>query len=170
MIVVQMHGEPGSGKSTLAKGIGRKLPAVVIDKDGIASAMVELGVEMNTASRAAYQAMYNLAGDMLAADYSVVLDSPCYYPIIEATGRDLAERYSARWAMVECVCPPEVVVERLRLRAARAGQPLERIVGLREGAYEPTCPRLTLDTTQPAEALVAEAVSYLRGELLAWHA
>ena len=33
-----MHGDPGSGKSTLARALGRTLPAVVIDKDVIASA------------------------------------------------------------------------------------------------------------------------------------
>jgi hypothetical protein len=40
MIVVQMHGDPGSGKSTLARAIGRELPAIVIDKDAISSALL----------------------------------------------------------------------------------------------------------------------------------
>jgi predicted kinase len=162
MMVVQMHGEPGSGKSTLARAIGRELPALVIDKDSIASAMIRSGVAPLIASGAAYEAMRGLAADFLGAGHSVVLDSPCYWPQIEHEGRALAARFGADWAMVELQCPATEVERRLAARPAREGQPVNRdSIAPRPGMYNVSCERLVLDSARDIEEMAAEACHYL---------
>ncbi|MEO9256500.1 MAG: ATP-binding protein [Tepidiformaceae bacterium] len=162
MNVVQMHGEPGSGKSTLARAMGQALPAIVIDKDSIASAMIRSGIDRLAASGAAYEAMRGLAADFLRAGHSVVLDSPCYWPEIEERGRALAQEFGAGWAMVEVHCSVEQVECRLVARAPREGQPTNRdSVTPRQGMYSVSCERLVLDSTRSVAEMVEEAVTYV---------
>ncbi len=159
-----MHGEPGSGKSTLARAIGQMLPAVVIDKDAISSALLRSGIEPSLAGPASYETMRALAGDLLEAGHSVVLDSPCGWSSIEENGRSLAARFGAAWAMVETDCPETVIDARLASRTALASQPRQRENWYaRPGSERPTCERLVLNSTRPLDDLVGEAVRYLRG-------
>ena len=163
MMVVQMHGEPGSGKSTSARAIGRALPAVVVDKDSIASVLLGAGMAPLVASGTAYDVMRSIGADLLAAGHHLVLDSPCYWPQIEEQGRALAARFGARWLMVECRCAADEVERRLATRGAKAGQPTTRdSVTPRPGMYAVSCERLVLDSSRPLEESVSEAVAYLR--------
>jgi predicted kinase len=160
--VVQMHGEPGSGKSTLARALGRALPAVVIDKDVLKSALLDSGVPEAVAGPASYDALFSLAGALLAQGYNVVLDSPCGWPSIEQRGRALAAEYGARWSMVECGCPDDVLDRRLEARRGLSSQPrMRQDWYLRPGSRRPTCERLVLDSTKSVEELATEAVRYL---------
>jgi len=162
-MLIQMHGDPGSGKSTLAKAIGRRSPAMVIDKDAIKSALLHSGIEEATAGAAAYEVLRELAADFLEAGHSVVMDSPCGWPIIEERGRALAARLGVPWLMVEVTCPVEVIDARLANRTARRSNPtMRQDWNARPGTYQPTCERLVLDGTRPIEELVEQALAYLR--------
>lgn len=163
MIVIQMHGEPGSGKSTFARALGLRLPAVVLDKDVITSALLRAGVDPSTAGGASYESMRGLAARLLDDGHSVILDSPCFWPQIESATKELAASCGAPWAMIECVCPPRLVEARLASRERLDSQPTVRGAGAgRQGMYLPDCERLVLETTQPVETLVGLALDYLR--------
>lgn len=165
MMLVQMHGDPGSGKSTLAKAIGRALPAIVIDKDAIKSPMLEGGIDGQLAGGVAHDILRELAADFIEAGHSVVMDSPCGWPIIEERGRALAARLSVPWLMVELTCPADVIDARLASRVTRLSNPTTRQNwDARPGTYRPSCERLVLDGTMPTEDLVEEALLYLRAE------
>ncbi|MGB4861725.1 MAG: AAA family ATPase [Tepidiformaceae bacterium] len=161
LVLVQMHGHPGSGKSTVARALGRALPAVVIDKDVIASALIRHGIPYGEAGAPSYQVMYAQAERFLANGHSVVFDSPCFWPMIEQTTRRVAADAGADWAMVECRCPDELRDERLATRERLESNPEARDLGpLRPGMYHPDCKRLVLDTSRPVGELVAEALAY----------
>ena len=166
MILVQMHGDPGSGKSTLARGIGAALPAIVVDKDAISSALIRAGVDRTLAGPAAYEAMRALARDFLAAGHAVVLDSPCAWPSIEASGRALAEQHGVPWALIELECPVDMVDARLAARPESESQPRRREDWYsRPGTARPNCDRLVLDGTAALGELVAASINYLRNGL-----
>jgi predicted kinase len=155
-----MHGEPGSGKSTLARALGRALPAVVIDKDVIHSALLRAGVDPTVAGGASYESMRALARPLLEDGRSIIFDSPCFWPQIETDGRAIAADFGAPWMMIECVCPSDLVEHRLATRERLESNPLQRGAGAgRPGMYVPACERLALDTRRPVEELVAEALT-----------
>ena len=162
LVLVQMHGHPGSGKSAVARELGRALPAVVIDKDVISSALLRSGVAREDVGRLSYQVMYAQAARFLRDGHSVVFDSPCFWPIIEQHTRRIASAASAAWCMVETQCSDEVRDERLAMRDRLESNPAARDLGpMSAGMYHPQCERLILDTSQPLADVVAGAEQYV---------
>lgn len=163
-IVVQMHGEPGSGKSTLASAIGRKLDAVVLDKDVIKAALMRSGIEKTEAASGAYEVYFAQAQALVEQGRSLVLDNPVFWPLVEQRWLAVARHASSPAILIECVCSDRDELERrLKTRVALESQPrvpldLLRHPGAGATAFEP---RLTLDTTRPLAGLVTEAVAYV---------
>ena len=162
MIVLQMHGEPGSGKSTLARAVGRALPAVVLDKDIIGAALMEEGLPFAEVGKLSYAVIWRQLDDFLRQGLNVIIDSPCFWPIIEERGRRAAARFGAHYHMVECQCAAPEIERRLANRANLPTQPGVRGAGAgRPGMYSPSCERLILDASQPIELMAASVVAYL---------
>lgn len=164
LVVVQMHGEPGSGKSKLARALGAELGAVVVDKDILATGPIRGGVSFENAGAIAYETLWLLLPSLLEQGFSVVVDSPCYWPAIEETGRAFAARFGAGYLMIECRCPAEVVESRLATRERLESNPATRGAGVgRPGQYTPSCERLIVDTTKPLNGLLLAALEYFQG-------
>ena len=89
-ILVQMHGEPGSGKTTLATALAPRIPAIHIDKDVIMTAMIRSRLPREVAGPVSYETIWEFAGSLLSQGYSVIVDSPAYWPQIEGRGRGVA--------------------------------------------------------------------------------
>lgn len=174
--LLQMAGGPGSGKSTLARAVGAKVSAVVIDIDVVKSAILDAGAGWELASRAAYGALFALAGDQLSQGRRVIIDSACHYPEIVDQGIDAARAHGVRYAFVECRCAdPDLIparlgaahrrrshwqgVERPPHDAERAGGAMAR-PGLRV-TIRPPASVLEVDTTRPLADCVAEVIAFL---------
>jgi predicted kinase len=161
-MLLQMHGEPGSGKTTLAAALAPLLPAIHLDKDIISSALMRGGIAAEVQGPGAYETLRSIAASLLAQGHSVLLDSPCYWPGIEETGRALAARFGVPWFMIECQAPATAVEQRLASRPRVESNPTRRGAGAgRPGMYTASCERLILDTTRPIGSLVAESLAYL---------
>jgi predicted kinase len=165
-VLVQMHGVPGSGKSTLARSLGTEIGAVVVDKDALTTGAIRAGVPISEAGKVAYEAAWLLLPSLLAQGFSVVHDSPCFWPNIEEQGRRIATESGAPYAMVECRCEDLAELDRrLASRERVESNPTARGAGAgRPGMYEPSCERLIVDGTRPLSDLVREAVAYLSRE------
>jgi predicted kinase len=162
-VVVQMHGEPGSGKSTIAREIGRRLGAVVLDKDVVKDALMRsTGLDIWEAGPAAYEVFYAVARGIVAQEHSVILDSPASWPIVHRRSREVADEVGAAYVMIECVCPDrDMLIERLTTRDAMISQPRAPLAQRPDGVAEPACERLVLDTTRPLAEIVDEAMAYV---------
>ena len=166
LVLIQMHGPPGSGKSTLARALGHALPAVVIDKDLIASALIRHGVPYADAGAPSYQVMYAQAARFLEDGQSVVFDSPCFWPRIEQTTRRIAANAGARWVMIETACAEDLRDARLANRERLESNPAARDTGpMREGMYLPKCERVTVDTASPLDRCLEAALSGIAASL-----
>ncbi|HEX5478094.1 MAG TPA: ATP-binding protein [Dehalococcoidia bacterium] len=159
-----MHGEPGSGKSTVACELGRRLGAVVLDKDVIKSALLSAGIEGAAASRGAYEVYFELARSLVAQGHAVVLDNPVFWPRVEERWLATAALAGSPAILIECVCADrDELRRRLASRTVMASQPREPLDLTRHEGAAPTRfePRLVLDTTRALEDVVEQALAYV---------
>ena len=165
--LLQMHGESGAGKSTLALAVGRATGAVVLDKDRIKGPLIEGGLDDTLAGGLTYDTVWLLLQSFLEQGFSVVLDSPAFWPGIPERGRALAGEAEAEYHIVEVRCADAVEQERrLTSRMRFAAQPANRaalaIALARPGLVrELTEPHLTVDTTRPLGVCLDEVLRYI---------
>jgi predicted kinase len=96
--------------------------AAVVDLDVIKTSALESGVPWQQAGMTAYETIYALAADNLAA-VDVIVDAPSYYPELPERLRAIADAAGAAHVFVECVCSDlETVDQRLRARTRLRSQ------------------------------------------------
>ena len=165
LTLVLMAGVTGTGKSTLASVLGRKLGWPVLDKDTYKSTLLTHGLADPVAGGAAYELMLSQAHDLLVEQgVSVILDSPASFQETVAKATAIAKLAKASLKTVLCTAQVEVRMQRLATRKGKVSQPTrpdERSIDetLRFVHLPPD--KLTLDTAQPVESLVAEALHYI---------
>jgi predicted kinase len=159
-----MAGHPGSGKSVIAREVARATGAVLLDKDVVKSPMVEQDVPEQISGPLAYEVFLAVGRSIVEQGFSVVLDSPAYYPIIVEKGKAMAEATGAGYFIIEAVLSDRDELERrLRDRESMPSQ-IDFIVEdpySRPGAGQISEPRLELDTSGSPEACVAQALRYI---------
>jgi predicted kinase len=181
MFLLQMSGVPGAGKSTVAAHVVDTFGAVAVDYDVVKSAVLEAGVvDVDGSAKAAYEVMYALARHMLAQGHPVILDSPCFWPVIVNTGLEIASAHDAGYRYIECqISDRKLLDERLsrrpRLRTHRRGVDLppvdlgDELVdgealyrGWTDRIHRPPDNYLQLDMRRPLAEVLPEVDAYLK--------
>lgn len=171
--LIVVTGWTGAGKSTVADGVARELGGAVASFDWLMSALrvspdvwsaVETPVELQR--RVGWDLLSRVAEQQLRRGVSCVLDL-----VAREEPRQeweaLAQRYGARFGVIECLCSDELV-HRSRIEGRDRGIPgwyeLEwaRVAAGRE-RYQPLNePKLMLDAVRAADANLATAVDWIR--------
>jgi predicted kinase len=165
--LIVLAGLPCSGKSTLAEGLSRHFLLPLFSVDPIEAAMWRGGLPRDQTGIAAYVVAQTLAEEHLRLGQSVVVDAVNPVEAPRAAWRDLAARYHADLAIIECVCADETTHRRRVDARVRNIDGMAEVtwarVEKRRAEYEAwTDARLTLDTSaHPPERLLAEAIGYL---------
>jgi predicted kinase len=160
--LLQMAGDPGSGKSALARLIGHATGAVVIDKDVLKTAALEVGVDESLAGPVAYETFFHLADHLLGQDHGVVLDSPSFYDTIPAKGSALATARMVPYYFIECICADrDALLRRLRDRPRLRSSPGEEALDSPAQTVSPAGAFLRIDTMQPIDRCLELALDYL---------
>ncbi len=129
-VLLAVGGLPGTGKTTLAGALAAATGATVASADatrkrlgGIGpgvhpQAAIGAGLYTEEMNRRVYDGLNTDADEALRRGRSVVVDATFRRRADRERLRKLARARGARFVMVECVAPEEVVAERLRRREA----------------------------------------------------
>ena len=177
--LLQMSGLPGSGKSTIAREVGARYGAVVVDLDVIRSAVLDGGVSIEASGRVAYPVMFSLARSLLDQGVSVVIDSPCGYDEILATGRAIADGRGIAYKYVESHTDDLTLIDhrltsRIPLRSQRRGISVHAVDAgdadtdgdqlfqtWLQRTKRPVDDYLQVDAAKPIDVILTEVETYL---------
>jgi predicted kinase len=117
--LVVVTGAPGTGKTVLAARLSRELGLPLLTKDSIKEAMMDaLPVPDRQASMqlgaAVFRVLFALSHSLLDAGVGIILEAPFTHPQADAPLRELGRH--ARCALIHCVAPVELVLQRYRNR------------------------------------------------------
>jgi predicted kinase len=173
-MLLQLSGVPGTGKSTLARSLARDLDLVVLDTDTVKSALLSVEVPFAAAGPATYAVVLALATDLLDQGRSVVVDSPCRYPELLASGQRLAADAGVPYRLVELWADdPAGLLPRLTNRSGRLSQvtpaetpwelgtPAETLRGWQEQLVRPETGWLRVDASADPATVLAEVREWL---------
>lgn len=140
------HGLPGSGKTFESQRLLERLGAVRLRSDIERKRIFGLGMLENShlrgldiytadATARTYAALLDTARVLLRARHHVILDAAFLRRSERDSARRLAAECGARFAILHCEAPPDVLRARLRARQADASEANESVLeSLRQGA------------------------------------
>ncbi|MBM4283924.1 MAG: hypothetical protein FJ128_01565 [Deltaproteobacteria bacterium] len=181
-LILVVFGLMGTGKTTLALALGEALGWPVVHSDAVRKVLAGLGPTTPTPvaygegiyrddfSARTYAEMRRRAVAWLAAAPGVILDASFKRAQERQEVRDLARQAGARACFIYCLCPLEVVRERLCLRQADASSisdGREELLAAQAQDFEPPTeadyPLLRLDTGRELGEVLKEAQTFLEG-------
>lgn len=185
-ILVVIFGLMGVGKTTVAKALGQARGWPVIHSDAVRKGLAGLavttparfefgqGIYSEDFSQRTYSEMRRRAGELLDGGAShVILDASFKSARERAQVRQLAREKGAGAVFVYCLCPQEVVRQRLRQRADNTSAISDgrlELLDLQIEDFEPPTdmdqPLLKLDTGCDLEQVLKEVNGFLDGFLL----
>lgn len=168
-MIVLMAGLPGTGKTRLARELAARLGGRVISKDSIRHALF-LQEEIEYSTRQddfCVEVMLTTAAELLRTDREriIFLDGRTFsrgYQIDNVVAA--AESLQQGWRIIECVCSEEMARQRIERQTALGAHPADNrnfqlYLDVRARFEAITLPKAVIDTEQPLQACVEQAVS-----------
>lgn len=171
-MLIVTAGLPGAGKSSIAEVVGNRIGAPVVSVDPIESAILSAGIESDQPTGlAAYLVAETIAEAVLAGGGSVIVDAVNAVEPAREQWVKLAARQNTPIRFLEVICSDE------QLHRSRLGNRTRRLAHLSEPTWHAVeqsldeweawagstgaVPRITLDSVQPLEANVEQALAFL---------
>jgi predicted kinase len=174
-MIIILAGLPGTGKSTLARELAQRIGATILDKDPIRAALfAPSDIEYSTSQDDfVVGIMMQVAGYLLNRGRSrpIILDGRPFsrrYQLEQVIR--FAEQMEEPWRILECVCSDETARARLEQSTNEETQPTHPAINRDFNLYlrvkqhfeEITFPKTVIDTDQPLEDCVEQAIAALR--------
>lgn len=171
------HGLSGSGKSLFSGWLSERLPAIRIRSDverkrlfSITSSGqgLEQGIYSPASSQATYAHLRDLAGLLLRAGYTVIVDAAFLKAAQREPFMGLAEELKVPYRILDCVAPDDVLRQRILARQQKGADPSDadlQVLELQMRNHQPLSGEereqsIRLDTTQsPSPALLDQLIT-----------
>lgn len=114
--LVVVSGLPGTGKSHFCRQLVQRLPAVVLESDGLRKALFSSPSYSAAESRRLFRACHLLMEGLLGRGISLIFDATNLSEYNREYLYRIAERLGAKLVLVRVEAPPELVYARLRDR------------------------------------------------------
>jgi len=168
--VIIFTGLPGTGKSTLAEKLARAIGAPAFAGDWLMGGLRPAHAALAQLDRADYLAAWfgllrTLVTRQLMLDQSAVVDDVVSDGQL-VVWQEVADQFSARLYLIECVCSDEGV-HRARIEGRVRGIPGWHEVGwdhverMRAETTPPSADRLTVDAIEPVEENFRRVLAYI---------
>ncbi len=134
-VLIVMCGLMATGKSFLAKKLGRRLgidhlrsDEVRKDLHGVERSqhrfeMYRDGIYSPNATERTYEALFKMARQYLAQGRSIILDASFINYEYRRRARQLAYEAKARFRIIECTAPDDIIKQRLKTRLTQENEP-----------------------------------------------
>jgi predicted kinase len=167
-MIVMMAGLPGTGKTTLSTALARSLGGVVLNKDTLRADLFPANLIEYSAVQDDFvqDLMQRTAQYLLARNPSLIVffDGRTFsrkYQIRNVI--DTAEKIGTPWRIIECVCPEQIALARIRAgkRHPAKNRTAELYFKVRD-SFEPIeDPKVVVDTGGSIKAAVRLAQGFL---------
>jgi hypothetical protein len=169
--LIVVTGIPGTGKSTIAESVGSALAIPVFGFDWVLGAIVPRlpgVVETPVLAAMGFELLITLALRQLAMGQSAILDLPGEDPAGQRRLESLAERFTARLKVIECICS-DLQQHRQRVEGRQRHIPgwnqtvpwSPRLLARRETFRHWDADTLVLDAVDAAEQNIRRALEFI---------
>lgn len=152
MTVIIICGLPGVGKTTVAKKLASKMNAIVLSTDKIRKELLKKPIYSGKEKHLIYDVMILLATYLNSSGISCILDATFSQNKFRNEIKKKLGLTKNQVYFVECVCPEELIVSRIKDRKHDYSDADIRVYKKMKKIYEPIKNKhITVDTSSTAE-------------------
>ena len=160
LLIVVICGLPGVGKSTLAKDLAPLLNAVILSSDKIRKELFPNPIYSKREVKIIYDVMILLAKYLYGAGINCIIDATFNKEKSRTQLKNKLMLPEEELFMVECICPEDTIVSRLKTRKNDYSDADLRIYKRMKKTYEPILEdHLVIDTSQSSSKTNAMEVA-----------
>jgi predicted kinase len=164
-LLILVCGYPGVGKTTLANELASFINARVLSADKIRKELIEKPNYSKEEKKLIYDILILIANYLHNAGINCILDATFN---TQQSREDIKKRLNLRkdqFIIIECVCPEELIISRLKSRKKGYSDADESIYRKIKEKYEPVQENhITVDTSQSLKNIVTEIVNKIKNE------
>jgi predicted kinase len=163
-VTILFCGLPGVGKTTLASSVASSIDVPILSSDKIRKEMIHYPTYSSSERHLVYVVLVMLAKYLSEAGLDCILDATFNRERSRSEVREKLSKNDVRLFVIECICPEDIIIRRLRGRKNDYSDADYSIYAKMKNIFEPVRgEHLVVDTSLPTEINVQKILLYVFG-------